>query len=161
MNDGDDAEARRRLIARIERRRAEVDEFLDHTRPRSARLGVVSVVSSALAAVFTAGPAVGGEGFAGAVKDSVGFATDSVVWRLLCYLALAVSVVAAVCTNLLRSQNHAGKVTAAEAANAELDSLRTMLEFGHINLDPALRMYQQSIAKVAFVDEKLNAKAAA
>jgi len=37
-----------------------------------------------------------------------------------------------------------------------LDSLRTMLEFGDIKLDPALRMYQQSIVKVSFVDEKLS-----
>ncbi len=35
-----------------------------------------------------------------------------------------------------------------------------MLEFGHITLDPALWMYQQSIAKVAFVDEKISAPAA-
>jgi exonuclease VII small subunit len=109
---------------------------------------VVSVVST--------GPAVGGEGFVTAVKDGVGLSTESLVWRVLCFLALGVSVVAAICVNLMRPQNTAGRVSAAEAANAELDGLRTMLEFGDIKLDPALRMYQQSIVKVSFVDEKLS-----
>jgi hypothetical protein len=90
------------------------------------------------------------------LQEQFSLSSESVVWRALCFLALAVSIAAAICTNLMRSQDTAGKVSAAEAANAELDSLKTMLEFGNLRLDPALELYRQSTVKVAFVDEKLT-----
>ena len=151
---------RRQLVERVRARRVDIDGFLDRARPRNSRLGAVGVVSSALAAVFTGGPAIGGESFAKAAQGLVGAATDSPVWRTLCAGALAVSVIAAICTNLMRSQNSTARISAAETANAELDSLQTMLEFGQVRLDVGLKLYQQSIVKVAFVDENLSARPA-
>ena len=160
MTAEDELALRRQLVERVRARRVDIDGFLDRARPRNSRLATVGVVSSALAAVFTGGPAIGGETFAKAAQGFVGSSTDAPVWRTLCALALAVSVVAAICTNLMRSQNSAARISAAETANAELDSLQTMLEFEQVRLDIGLKLYQQSVAKVSFVDEHLTGRPA-
>ncbi|NMH96288.1 hypothetical protein HF526_02960 [Pseudonocardia sp. K10HN5] len=150
----DEAEARQQLLARIGARRAGITAFLARARPRGARLANTSVVASALAAIFTAGPAAGGEKFAEAVQDGLRLGSDSTVWRLLCLAALIVSVVAAVTTNLAKSQDMGARIVAAEAANAELEGLQTTLQFGHLPLDEAVKRYQQYVAKVPFVEEQ-------
>jgi exonuclease VII small subunit len=160
MTVDDERVLRRQLVERVRARRIDIDGFLDRARPRNSRLATVGIVSSALAAVFTGGPAIGGETFAKAAQGFVGSTTDSPVWRSLCALALVVSVVAAICTNLMRSQNATARISAAETANAELDSLQTMLEFGQVRLDVGLKLYQQSVAKVSFVDERLTGPSA-
>lgn len=156
----DEQALRRQLVERVRSRRVDIDGFLDRARPRNSRLATISVVSSALAAVCTGGPAIGGETFAKTAQGFVGTASDAPIWRSLCAVALLVSVVAAICTNLMRSQNAVARISAAETANAELDSLQTMLEFGQVRLDIGLKLYQQSIAKVSFVDERLSGRPA-
>ena len=52
------ADMRQELLDHIAHRRASIDEWLRANRPRSNRLGTVSIISSALAAVFVAGPAL-------------------------------------------------------------------------------------------------------
>ncbi|MFC0431564.1 hypothetical protein [Kutzneria buriramensis] len=143
------------LAQRVRARRVEIDAFLDRARPRNSRLAVTSVVSSALAAVLTGAPAVGGDELAGAAQKMLGLGQESAIWRTLCLLALAASVIAGVCTNLTRSQNTAARIGIAETANAELDNLETQLELGQLRLDAALKLYQQSTAKVTFIDEDL------
>jgi hypothetical protein len=54
MTDSD--EDRRELLRRIGAQRASIDAFLRQVRPRSVRLANIGIVSSAAAAVFTAGP---------------------------------------------------------------------------------------------------------
>src|SRR4051794_615533 len=96
----DDTDLRRDLGARIEARRTAVQNFLQHHRPRIRRRANVTILLSALAAAFTAGPAIGGETFAESVQDTLGLSSDSYVWRTLCLAALLVSVGAAVLTNM-------------------------------------------------------------
>lgn len=55
----DDPRNREELLTQIEDRRAGITAFLHEVRPRRNRLTNVSIVSSALAAVFVAGPALG------------------------------------------------------------------------------------------------------
>ena len=99
----EDSELRRDLLLRIEARRAAVQAFLRENRPRIRRRANVTIVLSSLAAAFTAGPALGGQPFAESVQRSLGLVTDSIVWQLLCLAALAVSVGAAVLTNIAKS----------------------------------------------------------
>jgi hypothetical protein len=54
-----DDELRRDLLVRIEARRAGIREFLRENRPGIRRRANVTIVLSTLAAVVTAGPAVG------------------------------------------------------------------------------------------------------
>jgi cytochrome bd-type quinol oxidase subunit 2 len=149
----DDGELRRDLLARIQARRGSVQAFLRDHRPRIRRRANITIVLSSLAAVFTAGPAVGGETFAESVQDTLGLQSDSSVWRVLCLLAMLVSVGAAVLTNIAKSQDDVARLSTAEAANAELEGLATLLEFGHLSVDDAVKLYQQYSVKIPFVEE--------
>jgi MFS family permease len=148
---GDD-DLRLDLLRRIESRRASVQAFLRDHRPRIRRRATIAVVFSSLAAVFTAGPAVGGETFAHSVQKTLGLPSDSYVWRVLCLLALVVSVGAAVLTNLGKSSDDVARLSSAEAANAELEGLTTLLQFGHLGVQDAVKLYQQYSVKIPFVD---------
>jgi hypothetical protein len=153
----DDDDLRRDLLWRIEARRAAVQAFLRTYRPRTRRRANITIVLASLAAVFTAGPAVGGETFAESVQNTLRLQSDSYVWRVLCLLALLVSVGAAVLTNISKSQDDVARLSTAEAANAELEGLSTLLQFGHLSVQDAVKLYQQYIAKIPFVDDQAAA----
>jgi hypothetical protein len=70
----DDSELRQDLLQRIEARRAGVEAFLEDNRPRIRRRANVTIVLSSLSAAFTAGPALGGQSFAGSVQQGLGIA---------------------------------------------------------------------------------------
>ena len=149
----DDTEIRRDLLMRIEARRAGVQAFLQENRPRVRRRANVTIVLTSLSAAFTAGPALGGETFAESVQNGLGLVTDSVVWRVLCLLALIVSVAAAVMANLAKSQDADSRLSTAEAANAELEGLTTLVHFGHLSVDDGVTLYQQYAVKIPFVQD--------
>jgi hypothetical protein len=149
----DDARLREQLLAKIEKRRADVNAFLHDTRPRRNRMTNVSIVSSAMAAIFTAGPAIGGLAFAQAVEKGLALTQSAVVWRTLCAGALIVSLVAAISTNLSKSQDLASRVTAAEVCNIELEGLRAFVEFRDLSVGEAVELYQQYVTKIPFVEE--------
>jgi len=147
-------ELRRNLLARIEARRSAVAVFLRENRPVIRRRANITIVLSVLAAVFTAGPAIGGENFAGAIKNMFGLASDSVVWRTLCLFALLVSVGAAVMANLAKSHEAASnRLTTAEAAKAELEGLAALVEFGHLSLEDAVKLFHSYSVKIPFIDD--------
>jgi len=144
---------RRDLVARIETRRAAVQAFLRQNRPRIRRRANITITFSALAAVFTAGPAVGGETFSQGVQKALGLSSDSVVWRTLCLAALLVSLASAILTNKAKSEDAVSRLSAAEAANAELEGLTTLLQFGHLPVEEAVKLYQQYAVKIPFVED--------
>jgi hypothetical protein len=150
----DDGDLRRDLVRRIDARRASVQAFLRTQRPRIRRRANITIVLSSLAAVFTAGPALGGEPFAESVQNTLGLASDSYVWRTLCLLALLVSVAAAVLTNIAKAQDDVARLSSVEAASAELEGLSTLLQFGHLSVDDAVKLYQQYSVKIPFVEEQ-------
>ena len=149
----DDDALRRDLLWRIEGRRASIQAYLREHRPRTRRRATVTIVLSSLAALFTAGPALGGEPFAQSVQDSLGLASDSYVWRTLCMLALLVSLGAAILTNLGKANDDVARLSSAEAANTELEGLTGLLQFGHVSLEDGAKLFQQYIVKIPFVDE--------
>jgi cytochrome bd-type quinol oxidase subunit 2 len=148
-----DEDVRRDLLWRIESRRAAVQAFLRAQRPRTRRRATVAVVLSSLAAVFTVGPAVGGQTFAESVQKALALPSDSYVWRVLCLLATLVSIGAAVLTNLGKSNDDLARVSSAEAANTELEGLTTLLQFGQLGVQDAVKLYQQYSVKIPFVDD--------
>jgi hypothetical protein len=149
----DDGVLRRDLMRRIETRRAGVQAFLRDQRPRTRRRSNVTLVFSSLAAIFTAGPAVGGDTFAEGVQKALRLPNDSIVWRVLCLLALLVSVGSAVLATLSKSQDDVARLSTAEAANAELEGLSSLLEFGQLSVQDGVKLYQQYSVKIPFVDE--------
>ncbi|WP_211882776.1 hypothetical protein [Pseudarthrobacter albicanus] len=147
------SDTRQLLSARIEQKQQAVRSYLGRERPRRNKLSNVSVGGSALAAMLTAGPAFGGTGFTEALSRVFSLGDDSIVWRVLCLFAVLLSVAAALATNFANSHSLSDRVSAAETANAQLEGLRDTLSFGHIDTDEALKLYQQYVAQVAFVDD--------
>ena len=161
MQNGDDAMTEQadweRLQRRIEDRRLTVEAYLRSARPRAERLTYVAIVSSALAAALTAGPGVGGTAFTEQVAQGLDIA-ESAVWRSLCLLGMVTSVVAAISANLSKSRNAEARIVSAEACNAELEGLQTLVEFQQVSLPEALKLYQQYVARVPFVVETPSRK---
>ena len=60
------------LLSRIEACRESIAQFVADLRPRSNRPANLSIVASALGAVLTAGPALGGPKFAESVRRGAG-----------------------------------------------------------------------------------------
>ncbi|MGN7251989.1 MULTISPECIES: hypothetical protein [unclassified Arthrobacter] len=147
------ADTRQRLSDRIDQKQQAIRSYLGRERPRRNRLSNISIVGSALAATLTAGPAVGGTGFTEAIRGIFSLGDDSIVWRFLCLAAVILSVAAALATNFANSRALGEKVSAAESANAQLDGLQLSLNFGNLAVADALKLYQQAVAPVAFVDE--------
>jgi hypothetical protein len=152
MSDND--ELRRDLLARIDSRRSAVTQFLSTSRPGIRRRSNTTITLSSAAAIFTAGPAIGGESFSGWMQKLFGLASDSYVWRTLCLLALVVSLGAAVMSNLAKSHEEAiNRMSIAEATKAELEGLATLVQFGHLSVDEAVRLFHQYSVKIPFIDD--------
>jgi hypothetical protein len=152
----DDDQLRQELLARIEARRAGIRAFLRSERPRTRRLATATIVLSSLAALFTAGPAIGGETFSGGVQKTLGLTGDSIVWRTLCLCALLVSAAAALLTGIGRSQDAVARLSAVEAVETELDGLSTMIRFGRLPLEDAVRLYHDYTVKIPFVEDQFQ-----
>jgi hypothetical protein len=145
--------ARQELLDQITHRRASIDEWLRANRPRSSRLSTIGIVSSALAAVFVAGPALGGEQFTGGTAAALSLDTSTPVWRVLCLLGLITSVVSAIATNLQKSQDLAARIVAAESCDTDLEGLETLLRFGQISTEDAVNLYKGYVTRIPHVDE--------
>ena len=63
------------------------------------------------------------------------------------------SVAAAVLTNLGKAQDDVARLSSAEAANTELEGLTGLLQFGHLSVEDGVKLYQQYIVKIPFVDD--------
>jgi cytochrome bd-type quinol oxidase subunit 2 len=149
----DQTDRRQDLLRRINARRAGVEAYLRQRRPRVRRWATVTLVLTSLSAVFTAGPALGGVSFAEAVQNLLGLNSSSTVWKTLCILALLVSVGATVLTNMNRARDPVAELSAVEAADAELEGLATLLEFGTLSVDDGVKLYQQYVTKIPFIDD--------
>ena len=149
----DQTDRRQDLLLRINARRAGVAAYLRQRRPRVQRWATVTLVLTSLSAVFTAGPALGGVPFAEAVQNVLGLDSTSAVWRTLCFLALLVSVGATVLTNINKARDPVAQLSAVEAADAELEGLATLLEFGTLSVEDGVKLYQQYVTKIPFIDD--------
>jgi O-antigen/teichoic acid export membrane protein len=149
----DDPRVREELLAQIEARREGIAAFLHDVRPRRNRLTNISIISSAMAALFVAGPALAGPQFTDGVKQELSLSSGASVWRALCLAALIVSMVSVISANMSKSQDLAARVTAAEVCNTELEGVMTSLHFGHLSVEEAIEQYHQYVSKVPFVEE--------
>src|SRR5688500_9367818 len=96
---------RARLLDEVETRRKGIEQYLAAKRPVSNRLTTISVISSCVAAALAAAPALGGKGFADVVGNGLAIGQSDVVWRLLCFAAVAASIAAAISANLSKSSD--------------------------------------------------------
>ena len=149
-----DSNSRHELLERIRARRANIGAYVSELEPRGNRLTNLSIVCSAIVTALTAGPALGGTRFTDVTANVLNISEDSLVWRGLCFLAMILSIVAAVATNLYKSHDVATRLAKAEACNVALEGLETQIEFGQLSLAEAVKQYQQHVAEIPFVHEQ-------
>ncbi|MGY1609984.1 hypothetical protein [Geodermatophilus sp. SYSU D00700] len=141
------------LLSMIEARRASTEAYVREKTPVSNRLSTINIVSSAVVAALTAGPALGGTGFAETVQRGLSLDTSAVVWGVLCLGALVVSVTAAVSANLEKSSDLQARIGAAQAAAAMLAGLQARLQYGRLAVEEATEEYRDVLAGISFVPE--------
>ncbi len=149
----DQTDLRQDLLRRVNARRAAVEVFLRERRPRIKRRVTATLVLTSLSAVLTAGPGIGGTSFAESLDGTFNLGDSSDVWQILCFLALLVSVCATVLTAIDKANDSAARLSAVEAADAELEGLAMLLEFGHLSVEDGVKLYQQYVTKIPFVDD--------
>ncbi len=149
----DQTDLRQDLLRRVNARRAAVEVFLRERRPRIKRRVTATLVLTSLSAVLTAGPGIGGTSFAESLDGTFNLGDSSDVWQILCFLALLVSVCATVLTAIDKANDSAARLSAVEAADAELEGLAMLLEFGHLSVEDGVKLHQQYVTKIPFVDD--------
>ena len=149
-----DKEVRRELLERIRAKRASIAAYVRRLEPRGMRLMNLNIVCSALAAVLTAGPALGGERFASSARRLMLLPEDALVWQVLCLAATVASLVAVVATNLYKSGDLASRLSRAEAASAQLEGLEALVEFGRLPVDEAVKLNQQYVAAIPYIPDQ-------
>jgi hypothetical protein len=149
-----ETESGRELLERIRMRRASIGAYVRDLDRRGDRLTNLSIICSAVVTALTAGPALGGVRFTDLTGDALNLSDNSLIWRGLCLLAMLLSIVAAVATNLYKSHDVAMRLAKAEAVNAALEGLETQVEFGQVSLPEAVQQYQQHVAGIPFIHEE-------
>ncbi len=149
----DQSDLRQDLLRRVDARRAGIKAFLRERRPRVKRRVTVTLALTSLSAACTAGPGFGGTDFAESVESVFNLSSSSDVWRVLCILSTLISVAAAVLMTIDKADDSVAQLSAVEAADAELEGLAMLLEFGHLSVEDGAKLYQQYVTKIPFVDD--------
>jgi hypothetical protein len=143
---------RAELLARTSRKRQDVERWLASAVPRKRRLLNVTIVGGTMAAAFTAGPAVGGQGFARWLTMTFGL--DSPSWQLLCGAAAVSSVAATVATQLLKSQNVEEHLARAQTCRAKLEMIEVGLSTGYLEVGQATTDFLRCVEDASFIEAR-------
>jgi hypothetical protein len=137
----------------VDRRRAEIGDYLDRTQARQRRALNVAIVAGASASVLTASAAVGGQRFANWLASSLGPSLPA--WQVLCAVATFLSLAAAITTQLLKSHNVDERVARAQTARAKLDIVHFGLATGHLTEADAAAEYRASVELSSFITSRI------
>ena len=138
------------FLDHVRQKRAKLDAFVATAVPRKRRLANITIVAGTLAAALTAAPAVGGQPFTAWLTGLLG--TTSPSWRILCGVASVCSVLAALSTQLLKSQNLEERVTRALGCRAKLEVLEIGVTTGQLTPAQATAEYLRCVEDAAFLD---------
>jgi hypothetical protein len=111
---------------------------LGQTRTRQRRLLNVAIVAGALATALAGAPAI--------LSD-----VPPPIWRTLCILAAACSLVAAIVTQLQKSNSVGENVSRAETIRARLDVLNIGLISGNLSQEQAATEYAACVEQSSFI----------
>ena len=125
------------LSSLIQRTRDQVATYLGQARTRQRRLLNVAIVAGALATALAGAPAVVGG--------------PPPLWRALCILAAACSLVAAVVTQLQKSNSVGENVSRAETIRARLEVLNIGLISGSLSQEQAATEYAACVEQSSFI----------
>ncbi len=137
------------LVKRISLKRIEVQAYLKRRGPRRRLLLNISLIGGSLSAILTAGPAMGGKSVTTWLSQTANLTSPS--WQWLCGIASLLSIVAAISTQLLKSQRLEENLVKAQACAARLEVLEVSLAAQQIDLKQATTDFLQCVEAVAFL----------
>lgn len=138
------------LLKRIKTKRRSIRSYLDHLEPTGVRLANINIISGAVATVLTAAPAIGGS----ALIDVLGNSDPtSTTWRLLFAAAALFSLGSTIAAELYKSREIASRLGKAQACDAKLEGLETLLLLKETELEKSANQYAQAIAEIPFISE--------
>lgn len=143
------ADTRERLLERIREKKRDIKAYITTFEPRSNRLTMVSIIGTGLAALLTAGPAVGGASFTQSLTAALG--TTSPSWRWLCAAATVFSFLATTALAIHKMQDYTTKVSKAQSAHAQLESLEIFMDTTELPVATAADQYAQIIRDVPYL----------
>lgn len=141
--------SRTALMTRIQSKRAEVIKYIQATDRKIKRLTNMAIVCGALAAVMTAGPALGGKTLSNWFNDM--FQMELPIWQILCFVAMMCSLCATIATNLSKSSDSMTKLVQAQVCNAKLEGLLTQTELKSLDVSEASDQFAKLLTEVSFV----------
>ena len=144
------SESNEELLARIRKKRVQIETFLATSRPRKRRLLNTTIISGSLASALTAAPAIGGQSFTEWLTVTLGLSSPS--WRILCAAASICSVMATVATQLLKSHNVEEHVARAQGCRAKLEVLEIGQTVGQLDIRQATTEYLKCVEDAAFLE---------
>jgi hypothetical protein len=127
------------LSSLIQRTRDQVATYLGQARTRQRRLLNVAIVAGAVATALAGAPAI--------LSDP----PPPAVWRTLCILAAVCSLVAAVVTQLQKSNSVGENVSRAETIRARLEVLNIGLISGNMSQEQAATEYAACVEQSSFI----------
>jgi hypothetical protein len=127
------------LSSLIQRTRDQVATYLGNARTRQRRLLNVAIVAGVVATALAGAPAI------------VPAPVPTPVWRTLCILAAVCSLVAAVVTQLQKSNSVGENVSRAETIRARLEVLNIGLISGNLSQEQAATEYAAYVEQSSFI----------
>jgi hypothetical protein len=138
------------LLELVRAKRAEVENYLNQASRRRRLLTNLVLTGSAVAAVLTAPPAVGGKPFANWLQGVFGAKTPS--WQYLCIFATLFSAATLIATQLQKSNNYDENIARARAVRATLETLEVSVSAGSMTTRDGTQEFLRCLENSSFID---------
>jgi hypothetical protein len=141
------------LLKRIRNKRRSIRSYLNHLEPTGMRLANFNIICGAIATVLTAAPAIGGS----ALIDVIGSSDpSSQTWRMLFAAAALFSLVSTIAAEMYKSREIASRLGKAQACDAKLEGLETLLALDQIEFKNSATQYTQYISEIPFISDQTS-----
>ena len=149
---------KQKLLDRIKARRVAINAYAGALERRGVRLTNLSIVCTTATTVLAAGPALGGTKFTEGAGNLLGLTSSSIVWQVLCLLAVVLSITAALLNTMNKPTESNSRVMKAQTSCILLEKLEMALEFNQVTVETAAKQFQDYIADLPFIPDKPTLK---
>jgi hypothetical protein len=102
-----------------------------------------------VSAALTAAPALGGQSLTAWLTKT--FELTLPIWQLLCLGAMMCSIAATIATNMAKSHETTTRLMQAQACDAKLEGLETLVEMRKVDIGDASEQYTRALTDIPFI----------
>ncbi len=136
------------LLKRIHTKRSHIATYLSTVEPTANRITTLTTFCSAVAALLT-----------GSLTKALGITgPSSPSWQWIAASATGFSIVAGSANQWYKSRDFATRVSTAQATDAKLEALETLLEVGQISPKDAMTRYERYLLEIDFIKTPTKTK---